>query len=530
MRKKTMMFILTIFLLIMTIGCSAQPNQDKEQDLLQVKSTKSEQKKKVIYLLVDSLMAQSIDRGIQQDILPTMKYLIEHGQYYKNMVSSFPTMSVTIDSSLFTGAYPDGHRVPGLTWYSKVEKKLINYGTGPVEVIRLGVDSVLVNTLMNLNGGHLNPQLPTIHEDLHTLGLKSSSINGIIYRGTIEHNLTIPPFIDVPTSLPRKITVKGPDYLSLGAFSDPLKDIETLSDGLIERLGLNNNFSIQNIKFLIRENKLPDFSFVYLPDLDQKLHRNGPNDLDGLKELDSQIASVLLSFGSAEEALKKATLIITGDSGMSQIKSAEDNPSIELTSFFNDYHVLKPDEAVTDSTQIALAINETMAYVYSLQMDKLSDIANLLRTDSRVDVISWKENDWIHVIQGGDSTKELKYQTNGKLIDSYQQKWKVEGDTDLLDLKINNNKQSIAYGKYPDGLQRLSGALNSHHGNFLVVTAKSGYEFSGNSSPLHIGGGGHGSLDEEVSLVPLIICGSDQKPQHLRIVDLKSYILKLLAE
>lgn len=142
------------------------------------------------------------------------------------MVSSFPTMSVTIDSSLLTGRYPDGHRVPGLTWYSTKEKKLINYGTGPMEVIKHGVDPVLFDALVNLNGSHLNQQLPTIYEDLARRGMKSGSINGLIYRGTVDHTLTIPPWIQVPTSLPKTIPVKGPDYLALGSLSDPLEGIK----------------------------------------------------------------------------------------------------------------------------------------------------------------------------------------------------------------------------------------------------------------------------------------------------------------
>lgn len=77
--------------------------------------------------------------------LPAFQYLIEHGQYYKNLVSSFPTMSVTIDSSLLTGKYPDEHRIPGLTWYSSDEKKVINYGTGPMEVLRQSVDPVVTD-------------------------------------------------------------------------------------------------------------------------------------------------------------------------------------------------------------------------------------------------------------------------------------------------------------------------------------------------------------------------------------------------
>jgi hypothetical protein len=73
----------------------------------------------------------------------------------------------------------------------------------------------------------------------------------------------------------------------------------------------------------------------------------------------------------------------------------------------------------------------------------------------------------------------------------------------------------------------MCGALHSHSGEFLVVTAKPGYELADRSSPTHIGGGGHGSLRQEESLIPLIVCGTDQKPQYLRIVDLKSFLLKL---
>jgi len=150
------LLILLILSFAFTFGCQRQGAKPKETDLLQVKSVKGEGSKKVIFLLVDSLMAQAIDKGIEQKELPAFQFLIEHGQYYKSMVSSFPTMSVTIDSSLLTGAYPNAHRVPSLTWYSTDEKKVINYGTGPMEVLKQGVDPVVVNALINLNGKHLN--------------------------------------------------------------------------------------------------------------------------------------------------------------------------------------------------------------------------------------------------------------------------------------------------------------------------------------------------------------------------------------
>lgn len=528
MRIKTVrVALLLVLVLAAVLGCQKQETKTKEKDLVHVKSLKGENAKKVIFLMADSLMAQSIDRGIEQNELPAFRFLIKRGQYYKDMVSSFPTMSVTIDSSLMTGTYPDGHRVPGLVWYSQDDKKVINYGTGPMEVIKHGVDPVMVDALVNLNGKHLNMQHPTIFEDLAQRGLKSGSINGLIYRGTKDHTLSIPPWIQVPTVLPKEIQVKGPDYLALGSLTNPLKDVQKLPEGLVNRMGLNNSYSVEMAKYLIKENKLPDFLYVYLPDLDQKLHKKGPADLEGVKELDKQLYSLLQSFGSPEEALKKAVFIVSGDSGMTQIRSDREKSKIDLPAFFKDYHVLRPGETVTDETEIILAVNETMAYVYKLRTDQsLRDMANLMIADPRIDIVSWKENGWIHALQGATS-KEVRFKANGRLMDPYQQKWTVEKDINVLDLKIDSPNHTINYGQYPDALNRLKGALHSHKGEFLVVTAKPGYELADRSSPTHHGGGGHGSLRQEESLIPLIVSGTDQKPPYLRIIDLKSYLLNL---
>ncbi|SDE86286.1 Predicted pyrophosphatase or phosphodiesterase, AlkP superfamily [Fontibacillus panacisegetis] len=526
---KIIRFLYIAFIFILVLGCQRQDSKANEQDLFQVKSVKDGHSKKIIFLLIDSLMSQAIDQGIKQKELPAFQYLINHGQYNKNMVSSFPTMSVTIDSSLLTGSYPNENHVPGLTWFSSDTKKVINYGTGPMEVLRHGVDPTLVDGLIHLNNKHLNPKLPTIYEDLAKRGLKAGSINGLIYRGSRDHKLSIPAWIHGPTSLPKEIPVQGPDFLALGSLTNPLKGIKNLPDDITRRIGINNQYSIETVKHLIQANKLPDFLFVYLPDLDQKIHKDGPPSLNGVKEVDQQLHSLLRSFPSPEEALKEVIFIIAGDSGMTRIFPAEKNPVIDLPSMFKGYNVLSPGENVTDKTEIVLAVNETMAYVYKLNRNKsLQDIARLLTTDPRIDFVSWKENEWMYAVQGA-TAKMLQYKADGKIKDHYQQKWAVKGDLGVLDLKVNAVNNSIVYGLYPDVLERLSGALHSHKGEFLVVTAKPGYELADQSSPTHKGGGGHGSIRQEESLVPLIICGTDQKPQYLRIIDLKAFLLKLLS-
>lgn len=123
-------------------------------------------------------------------------------------------------------------------------------------------------------------------------------------------------------------------------------------------------------------------------------------------------------------------------------------------------------------------------------MERNDRVGSYLAADPRVDFISWKEKDWIYAVQG-QTAKELRFKTNGDLTDPYRQKWAVEGNLGVLDLNTDPSKGSLGYGQYPDALQRLSGALNSHQGEFLVVTAKPGYELADRSSPKHKGGGGH---------------------------------------
>lgn len=520
--------IASVLIMMLVMGC--QSGAPKEQDLLHVKSTSKPKAKKVIILVVDSLMSESIDRGIRANQLPTFQYLIEHGQYYPGMVSSFPTMSVAIDSSLLTGAYPDQHHVPGLVWYSSEERKLINYGTGPMEVLRHGVNPVLADALIHLNSDHLNRKITTLYEDLDRLGYKSGSVNGLIYRGNYDHKLSIPAWAQAASGLPSVISVKGPAFMSLGVLSNPLKDVADLPEGVASRLGLNNEYAIETVKYLVRTKALPDLLYVYLPDLDQKLHRNGPAELKGVIKTDQQLRELLQSFGSPEKALEETVIVIIGDSGMTPIHPAEHDPVVDLPALLEDLNVMRPGEPVAEDTEVVLAVNETMAYAYPVGTSlSAEELARRMATDSRIDFAAWKDKEWIHVVQG-ETGKQLDYHPGGNLTDDYKQSWHVQNDASVLDLGIDKRKHTVAYGQYPDGLRRLWGALNSHPGSPVVATAKPGYELADRSSPTHKGGGGHGAMRRMESLVPLIISGSDRKPAQLRIVDMKAYLLDLVAK
>lgn len=526
MKRITRLF-LSLMIVCVIGGCLSKDRKDDENELVRAKSNQKHSSKKVILLVTDSLMYQALDRGIKQKSLPTFRYLINNGQYYRDFVSSFPTMSVTIDSSLVTGLYPDKHHVPGLIWYSSDERRIINYGTGPMEIMKQGVSPVLSDEFINLNGKHLNPRAATIYEELSQLGLKSGSVNGLIYRGKTDHTLKFPPFLHIPTSLPNQIKVKGPDLLFFGAFTNPLYGKKNLPDGIVQKMGFNNEYAMETVKQLVMNNQLPDFLYVYFPDLDQRLHMKGPSDLEGVTKLDGQLRSLLMSFGSLEEALRRVIIIVIGDSGMSSIVPMLQHPVIELPALLSNFNVLIPSADVNEDTEVILAVNETMAYIYKHKKNmNMTNLIDRLKTESRIELIAWKENEWIHVMRVGIEG-ELRFKANGNAIDRYKQSWSLEGNERIFDLKWDS-KNRLEYGQFPDGMRRLSAALQSHKGEFVIVTAKQGFEFAGHSSPTHRGGGGHGSLHRTESLIPMIICGTDSKPEFHRIVDIKKYVLQLL--
>ncbi|WP_346775346.1 alkaline phosphatase family protein [Bacillus sp. RO2] len=169
-----------------------------------------------------------------------------------------------------------------------------------------------------------------------------------------------------------------------------------------------------------------------------------------------------------------------------------------------------------------------MSYVYTLDKQNLSidELVQTVQNEERIDVIAWKKGSYI-VVRAGKEEGELRFRKGGPFIDSYNQSWNLEGNLNLLDLTIRDNE--VHYGDYPDALERLYSSLYSHQGNFIVVSAKPGYEFIGEGSPTHVGGASHGGLHKQDSLIPLIVTGTNSQPSYLRIKEIKEWILSLIG-
>ncbi|MGE8205752.1 alkaline phosphatase family protein [Heyndrickxia sp. NPDC080065] len=482
------------------------------------------QNKKVILLIVDTLMDTTIQAAIASGNAPAIKFFIDNGHYYPNVVSTFPTMSVTVDSTLLTGVYSDKHKVPGLVWYSQKEKRIINYGSHIRELYKLGLKQSMEDIFYNLNHVHFSKQHKTVHEILKEKGIQTSAINTLLYRGSNSIQLKVPFFLKL-TGLKKNLSSHSPDLFSYGAFRrfNPLKK----HTRFWQKYGFNDKFAAHEIKYLIKKNKVPPLTIAYFPDLDQRIHKHGRTDVEGIQKVDKQLQEILNQYPSWEEALSNNIWIISGDNGQAWISNNKTEALIDLRDLLNSYRIVKLKEGVTSKDEIVLCVNERMSFIYTLddQKVRLNEIANLLQKDDRIDVIAVK-NEKTVTVTSGIHNGQLHFHPEGEYFDEYKQSWFLEGNADILDLSITDKR--IQYGDYPDALARLYSSFFSHEGNYLIVSAKPGFEFIGEGSPTHIGGASHGGLHKEDSLVSMIVTGTNTTPKYLRFLDLKDWLLSLV--
>jgi len=130
----------------------------------------------------------------------------------------------------------------------------------------------------------------------------------------------------------------------------------------------------------------------------------------------------------------------------------------------------------------------------------------------------WQEGAWYAVRYDGG---ELRFRRGGDAEDARGNRWQLAGDRDLLDP-----------GTYPNALERIEGALACETAGDVIVSARLGDEFADIGGQHHAGGGSHGSLHAEDSVVPIVAAGFETGPAlgaQPSITDLAGIVRRELA-
>ena len=495
----------------------------------QFSSPSNPSSKKVIMIMVDSMTDELLQTSLQEGVFPALRFLMENGQVYNDLVAPFPSMSVTIEATLITGQMPNEHKIPGLTWYDSKEDRIIDYGTSIETLRKLGVKESLEDAFYHLNNTHLSQESKTIFEELHENGKTTGSINLLLHRGKTKHELDTPFILEKTIGIDDKVETYGPDIFSYGSFHRPnVLQNELLSDALILRAGFTDNYATEVITELMQHDNQPDFLLAFFPEMDKKTHRNAPPYISGFKEVDQHIKRILDMYEDWNDALEDNIFILFGDHGQDALAEEESLAKIDLHSLYSRYNIAKFTEEPS-SGDIVISNNHRMAYIEPVKdgISKL-DIAKTGIQEERIALTAYLQDDMVYV-WSPDFSESLTFSKGSEWTDSYGQKWNVSGNLDVLKVKQNIKEKTITFTDYPDAFNQLWSALKSQP-NSVVITGKPGYVVFSETAPVHNGGGEHGGLHKNDTHASLIIAGTDKQPPSLRMVDLKSYILNLIEE
>src|SRR5580765_5946374 len=136
---------------------------------------------------------EAFEHAVESGRAPALAYLAAHGAY-RRATSVFPSLTPVCLSSIATGAGPDVHHIPGLAWWNRREKRIVEYGSPFAALRKAGLSQAVVDAIVNMNERHLAREVPTVYEALEDAGFVAGAINITCYRGRHRYVPTIPGF------------------------------------------------------------------------------------------------------------------------------------------------------------------------------------------------------------------------------------------------------------------------------------------------------------------------------------------------
>ena len=468
--------------------------------------------KKLVLAVIDSLKPEMLDRAIAEDRAPALKALVERGEYIRDCVSTFPSVTPVASATITTGATPDVHHIPAMNWYHRGERRYVEYGSSFAATRTFGVVRSLYDTVYNMNLAHLSRGCQTVFEQLDDAGLRTACTTYLIYRGRHRH---APATTSVLSRLGKAMQFRHAVYGPAELFYADL--FESRPTGCTSTLGLPGQRDQHSgcVAAHLVENDLFDFLLLSLPDNDTYSHKRGPYaQVTSIAEADKALERMMHASGGPDAFLADHAVVVMSDHSQTAVED-----SINLGQLLADWDVLMPDGDETSAT-IAACPSARSAQVYVLdpaeRERRLPKLADTLASADGVDFVAWRHGGEGVVRPGAayaaEGIGELRFSPGGELVDQRGGAWSVEGDERVLELDTSDER--AVSSTYPNALERLWAALACPTSGDVLVSAAPGYEFVDWGGFGHVGGGSHGSLHRGDSLGTMVICGADYEPAH----------------
>ncbi|MDX6520645.1 MAG: hypothetical protein QOF08_1250, partial [Gaiellales bacterium] len=321
-------------------------------------------------------------------------------------------------------------------------------------------------------------------EGLEDAGLVTAAVNTFVCRGRVRHSITR----EAARRIARRVGIVdafyGPKRFFFGElfWSDDTGAPRNFGSSVDRHGGHVGRWLVTRDGF--------DFLFLYLYETDAAQHR-GEDAVVEVEQADHSVGLLVEAAGGWDAFLERYAMIVVADHSQSTIERVVDatEPFQGLNLFRSSRH---SDPAECD---LAVAASNRVAMAYLLPAARLtaSEVGHRFARHPSSDVVMWSEGAWFAVRRDGG---ELRFRRGSAEVDPRGNRWDIAGDRDLLDPAL-----------YPNALERIEGILTCPAAGDVVVSARLGDEFADAGGVHHLGGGSHGSLRAEDSLVPLITAG-----------------------
>ena len=466
---------------------------------------------KLVLAVIDGLKPAMLERAVATGRAPTLAAIMHRGAYVDDCVAAFPSVTPTCAASIATGLGPDEHHIPSMNWYSRAEKRYVEYGSSFSASRRFGLTRQLTDTVYNMNGAHLSKDVRTVFEVLDDAGVRTAGTTYLMYRGRHRHE----PARD--TALARvagtlfKHPVLGPRELF---YADIFASQRTPCRSQLGMPGVRDRHAGCVGAYLV-EHDLFDFLLLSLPDNDTYSHKFGPHaQVESIASADRQLERLMHPLGGVDAFLDEHAVIVMADHSHAPVES-----TIRLTDVFGDFAISGPRGVATEDAELAVCPSQRSAMIYALvgegRQALLPRVVETARATEGVDLVLWHPGDHREeaAIARGDA--ELRFTPGGDVQDTRGGSWSLEGDAfGVLGASVRDGV--LRSSEYPDALARAWSALSCPTAGDVLLSAAPNWEFLDWGGVAHVGGGSHGSLHAVDSLGALLWSGTGPDDRDAR--------------
>ena len=464
--------------------------------------------KPVLALILDGIRPDVLRSAIRSGETPNLAALAESGEAVWDAVSVFPSITPAATAAIATGKAPDQSGIVGHAWYEGAEKRVVVYGAMRETVISTGPVKVFHNNVWRMNRDDLGAA--TLFEMLHERGLDSACVNFPIRRGPYSHPVrmkSVGGYLKGSRYLAP--SVDGPKEYYMGDlfYSRPTEFSGRKGSGGFRRsVGINDEYTAQVGAKLVREKAAP-FTLLYFFKGDSIAHHKGLEaQRRWLTKADGYVGRVFEAGGGVEQVLEDYAVLALSDHGHAPLLSGDRYE--DLRTIPGESVSSGPRARFGSGTTVVSVPNGRAALLYLQKNRNPKSLVETLVPRKGVDLAAWLDGGWC-VVRRGDGM--LRFRPGMGNIDSFGGSWEIDGDASVLDLVLSGGH--IAYGEYPDALERLWGCLHSPRCGDVVLSAAPGYTFGEVSGSFHTASD-HGSLHASDSNV-FMLAGGIRAPRRI---------------